>query len=306
MKHYFPHEYNARNDRKLKLVRSKFGSTGKELYWDIVEMLYCEDGYLPIIDIPIIADDYGVTPEFINDLLNLEIGNTKTLFQRNETHFWSESVLQRIKIIKEKSEKARRNAQARWDAEAEQKQGDGNADGKPKKPKKSSDEKTEYITIPEIEYVKLTEAEFKKLAKKHGEKRLLKAIEKLDAWLDRGTKKALEVRGKRHKSHFRSDCWVWEGIDEALKKDKAKEAPKTKEKSQAEQEDEQKRKQEEQEKQDAKKSICDKQTAIDYIAKYNKVPMVYLKKSSVFKELSEKYGITPEDMEKAYEEESKK
>lgn len=301
MKNYFPHEYNARNDRKLKLVRSKFGAIGKELYWDIVEMLYCEDGYLPIIDIPIIANDYGVAPEFINALLDLEIGNNKTLFQRNETHFWSDSVLTRIAFIKEKSEKNRRNARKRWDEEEleeipEVPEAPEVPVGEPPKPPKKGKSKSEYIKLPEIEYVNLTEDDLKKLSEKYGERKIMKAIENLDTWLAKGTKKAVEVRKKPHKAHFRADSWVWEGVAEALKKEKAQEPIKPdleKIKKEKEQRESIKRQM------DMKESVCDKKTAINYIVEYYGASESALKISSVFKEYAKEYGITLDEVVKA-------
>ncbi len=293
MKHYFPHDYNARNDRKLRKLFAKLGTRGIGLYWNVIEMLYEEKGFLPLDDIETIACDNKVTSADIETMLCIE-----GLFCKDDEKFWSESVLSRLAIIKEKSEKNSRNARKRWDEtpeetpEAPETPDQPPAPPKPpKKPKKG--EENSYMQFPEIEYVNLMEADFKTLSEKHGERRLLKAIEKLDVWLDKGTKKALEVRGKNHKGHFRIDSWLWEGVDEAVKKDKAKEpyTPDPEKARKAKEQQESAKRQVE-----MRENICDKQSAINYIVQYYGKAENALKISSVFKEYSNKYGITLEEI----------
>lgn len=294
MKHYFPHDYNARNDRKLRKLFAKLGTKGIGLYWNVIEMLYEEKGFLPLDDIETIACDNKVTPTDVEIMLSID-----GLFCKDDEKFWSESVLSRLAIIKEKSEKNSRNARKRWDEvpeETPETPDQPPASPKPpRKPKKG--ETSNYMQFSEIEYVNLTEDDFKKLSEKHGERRLLKAIEKLDVWLDKGTKKALEVRGKNHKGHFRIDSWLWEGIDEAVKKDKAKEpyTPNPEKLKAKEEQEESIKKQVE-----MRDSVCDKETAIEYLCEYYMMSARALKMSSVFKEYSEKYGLTLDGMMEAF------
>lgn len=293
MTNYFPHDYNARNDRKLRRLFAKLGAKGIGLYWNVIEMLYEEDGFLPLDEIETIACDNNVSVSEVETLLNID-----GLFHQDDEKFWSDSVLSRLAFIKEKSEKARRNAQARWDAEAEQKQDEGKPTGKPgKKPSKPPKEtKNQYMTIPNVEYVNLTEDEYKGLVEKYGEKKILKAIENLDTWLAKGTKKAIEVRNKGHKAHFRVDSWVWEGVDEAIKRDKAKE-PYTPDPEKIKKEREFQESAKKQKK--MRESICDKDSAIKYLVEYYGASENALKLSSIFKEYSQKYGFTLSDVVKA-------
>lgn len=293
MKHYFPHDYNARNDRKLRKLFAKLGTKGIGLYWNVIEMLYEEKGFLPLDDIETIACDNKVQSADVEIMLAID-----GLFCKDDEKFWSESVLSRLAIIKEKSEKNSRNARKRWDEEEQTPDSPAEPAGNPPKPPKKGKSESEYIKIPEIEYVNLTEEDFKKLSEKHGERRLLKAIENLDTWLAKGTKKAIEVRKKPHKAHFRIDSWVWEGVNEAIKREKAQEpiTPNPEKLKKAQELQESAKRQME-----MKESICDKKSAIRYLIEYYGASEKALKISSVFKEYSEKYGITLDEVVKAGE-----
>ena len=106
---YFGHDYNARTDRKMVNVIMKHGLEGIGLYWCLVEMLYEEGGYLPF--------EY----ERISFELRIEIDKIKSvihdfeLFQFDTEKFWSNSVIERLKIRCDKSEKARESINKRWD-----------------------------------------------------------------------------------------------------------------------------------------------------------------------------------------------
>lgn len=109
MNEYFTHDYNARNDLSVKKLFMSEGLAGIGLYWCLVEMLYEKNGYIDINCIPTIAFDLRTTEEKINEIID-----KYNLFSRNKTKFFSKSVLKRLNVRNEKSEKARKSAEKRW------------------------------------------------------------------------------------------------------------------------------------------------------------------------------------------------
>ena len=109
MSEYFSHDYNARNDLKLKKLFIKEGLSGIGLYWCLVEMLYEEGGYMDIDYIPVLAFDYRVDEATVTRIIN-----DYDLFKTNGTNFYSDSILKRLNIRQEKSEKAKKSVSARW------------------------------------------------------------------------------------------------------------------------------------------------------------------------------------------------
>ncbi len=109
MAEYFSHDYNARNDLRLKRLLMRKGVAGIGLYWCIVEILYEQNGYAELEDIPVIAFDLKVSEEDVYSLIN-----DFDLFKETDTQFFSEGVLKRLSMRAEKSEKARKSVSARW------------------------------------------------------------------------------------------------------------------------------------------------------------------------------------------------
>lgn len=107
--YYFSHDYGARNDPKLQKVLMKLGQEGKGVYWDIVEMLFEEGGYLLLSECDSYAFALRTNTDCINSLVN-DFG----LFQKNDVFFWSDSVNRRLVEREQKSEKARNSANNRW------------------------------------------------------------------------------------------------------------------------------------------------------------------------------------------------
>jgi hypothetical protein len=114
MAEFFSHDYNARNDLKIKKLFMAQGLSGIGLYWSIVEMLYEKGGYIENSYIPTIAFDLRTTTESIESLVK-DFG----LFSCDKKRFFSESILKRLNVRAEKSEKARKNIEARWKREEE-------------------------------------------------------------------------------------------------------------------------------------------------------------------------------------------
>lgn len=109
MKEYFSHDFNARNDKKIISLIMKCGLEGLGAFWCIVEMLYEESGYLKIEEYERITFELRSN----NDLIKSVIFDFD-LFKNDGEKFWSESVLERLKLRMDKSEKARQSVEKRW------------------------------------------------------------------------------------------------------------------------------------------------------------------------------------------------
>lgn len=106
---YFSHDYNARSDKEMIKVRMKMGMTGIGLYWCIVEMLYEEGGYLNRSEYDRISFELQSNYDDITMLIE-----QFQLFKFDDKKFWSNSVLDRLKKRKDKSDKARESINYRW------------------------------------------------------------------------------------------------------------------------------------------------------------------------------------------------
>lgn len=126
--YYFQHDYNARNAPKLQAVMIKYGLAGIGAFWCIVEMLYEQDGTLPITSISSIAYTLHADEEMLKNIVC-----KMDLFECNKKFFWSRSVRKRLGIINEISDIRRKAAEKRWksskksDAKAMQMQCKSNA-----------------------------------------------------------------------------------------------------------------------------------------------------------------------------------
>lgn len=105
---YFSHDCNARNDRKLINLRMQHGMNGIGIYWCLIEMLYEEGGYMPL-------EYERITFELrIEETVLRAVINDFDLFVLDGNKFHSKSVLDRLAIRMEKSEKARKSIMYRW------------------------------------------------------------------------------------------------------------------------------------------------------------------------------------------------
>lgn len=99
MKAYFSHDEGARNDPKLVKVLMRLGQAGKGVYWDLVEMLYEQGGYLPLAE----CESYAFALRTECDLI-LKLVNDFGLFASDGERFWSETALDRIQMRNAKTE----------------------------------------------------------------------------------------------------------------------------------------------------------------------------------------------------------
>lgn len=108
--YYFSHDYNARNDPKMIKLLMNHGIAGIGIFWNIAEMLYEQNGYLEISEYNRIAFELRTDENIIKEIIE-----KSGLFKLNATKFFSESILRRLKMIKNKSEQAKKSVGYRWE-----------------------------------------------------------------------------------------------------------------------------------------------------------------------------------------------
>ena len=106
---YFSHDYNARNDIKIRKLLMKHGMVGYGVYWAIVEDLYNNSNELPE-EYDIISDSLRVEESLVKSVIN-DFG----LFIVNNGFFGSVSISERLNKMYEKSNKTRKSAICRWE-----------------------------------------------------------------------------------------------------------------------------------------------------------------------------------------------
>lgn len=105
---YFSHDYNARNDDKIKQLIRKHGMLGYGIWWAIVEDLYNNANALR-------TDYEGIAFDLREDIKIVEsVINDFGLFQVENGFFGSTSIEKRLDDRNSKSVKARESAHKRW------------------------------------------------------------------------------------------------------------------------------------------------------------------------------------------------
>jgi uncharacterized protein YdaU (DUF1376 family) len=107
-KEYFSHDYNARSDPKLRKLLMREGIEGIGIYWCIIEMLYEQEGILPLSECEAIAFELHTECERIESVIHSD------LFIIEDDSFYSQSVINRLEIRNGKSKSASNSANARW------------------------------------------------------------------------------------------------------------------------------------------------------------------------------------------------
>jgi hypothetical protein len=110
---YFSHDFNARNDIKIKKLIAKHGYLGYGLFWAIVEELYNNTNVLPN-DYECIAYDLRTDANVIKSIVN-----DFDLFEIDNESFGSLSIQRRLNERNEKSKKARESVLKRWNKSKE-------------------------------------------------------------------------------------------------------------------------------------------------------------------------------------------
>jgi hypothetical protein len=148
---YFSHDYNARNDIKIKKLIAKHNYNGYGLFWAIIEDLYNNANALPL-DYECIAFDLRADIEILKSIIN-----DFDLFVIKDGSFGSLSVERRLEQRNNKSLKARQSANKRWnntkdDANALQTHYDSNAI-KERKGKENKEKEIKDITaLPKFSF----------------------------------------------------------------------------------------------------------------------------------------------------------
>jgi len=118
---YFTHDYNARQDFKIKNLYRKHGAYGYGIFWSIIEDLYNNTNALPL-DYESMSIDYKCDIEVLKSVIH-----DFQLFQNSNTEFGSLSVQKRLDERAIKSQKARDSAQKRWSQSTDNQEVDANA-----------------------------------------------------------------------------------------------------------------------------------------------------------------------------------
>ena len=168
---YFSHDYNVRNDEKIKRLIRKHGMQGYGVFWAIIEDLYNNANALRT-DYDGIAYDLRSDSEIVASVIN-----DFDLFFFSNDFFGSASVQERLDQRNNKSESARKSASYRWDnANALQTQSEGNA----KKERKGKEIKGNKIYYRDN--VSLSEKENTNLITEFGEKEVSEMYDYLSAY----------------------------------------------------------------------------------------------------------------------------
>lgn len=105
---YFSHDYNARNDIKIKKLMLTHGILGYGIYWAIIEDLYNNTNVLQT-NYELIAYDLRVDKNIVESVIN-----DFALFVIDNNEFGSKSVERRLEERNAKSVKARESVLKRW------------------------------------------------------------------------------------------------------------------------------------------------------------------------------------------------
>jgi hypothetical protein len=127
---YFSHDCNASNDPKILAMRSVYRGSGYGWYWILIEMMRQQEDYRLSMKGKYVwnalATQLQCEPDeahsFITDCID-----EFDLFATDGEYFWSESLLRRMKIKEEKSDKARQSAMKKWGNNANASKNDANA-----------------------------------------------------------------------------------------------------------------------------------------------------------------------------------
>jgi hypothetical protein len=191
---YFPHDYHARHDPKLERLRMEVGPVSDGIFWDLVEMLYEQNGYLPIKDIPLYAKMLNTDEQLLNKVIN-------TVFVISGDMFFNQSLLDRLSHIQNVREE--RRAAGKLSGESRQRNICSTNDEhlrnniKESKVKESKEKEREYIKLSHAPAVLLFEDEHEYLLKTYGQKITNDYVNRLNDY------SGIDLeRFKKYTSHF--------------------------------------------------------------------------------------------------------
>lgn len=302
---YFQHDRYARQDAKIKGMLSHFRKESEEkakaavcVFWWIVEDMHTDD--YPVNKLEVFADDYRCSVEFLKSILeNFE------LFHIENDCYVSNRVLRNLKEQEEKSEKARKSVQKRWDKHKKD---------TPPKSKEEEKQQPEYDEDVVLSIIQIYNKKFKKsqivsnenkarIFKIHTENHLTvedweKVFSNAKRGWDIGDKKNVPPNLKKildEWDSFASDDYFLAPDRDAIAEKKREEELQKEIKNK---ETELANKKHNEECRAAFQAIHDKATAFEYLAKYcpsamsKSVNKIFLAKNQTIKTLAEQYDFT--------------
>lgn len=302
---YFQHDRYARQDAKIKGMLSHFRKESEEkakaavcVFWWIVEDMHTDD--YPVNKLEVFADDYRCSVEFLKSILeNFE------LFHIENDCYVSNRVLRNLKEQEEKSEKARKSVQKRWDKHKKD---------TPPKSKEEEKQQPEYDEDVVLSIIQIYNKKFKKsqivsnenkarIFKIHTENHLTvedweKVFSNAKRGWDIGDKKNVPPNLKKildEWDSFASDDYFLAPDRDAIAEKKREEELQKEIKNK---ETELANKKHNEECRAAFQAIHDKTTAFEYLAKYcpsamsKSVNKIFLAKNQTIKTLAEQYDFT--------------
>lgn len=171
--YYFSHDANARQDEKILMLRAEHGWEGYGIYWALIEMMFeSSDSVLNHSKIKGIAVSYNIDITLLQSVINTCI--TEELFNSDNEHFWSESLLRRkTKFLDSKAQKSEAGSKGmakRWGNRQPTDNGVNNGvitENNKVKERKVKESKGKEIKESELTHS--TEADYKKVSKAYAE-----------------------------------------------------------------------------------------------------------------------------------------
>ena len=105
---YFSHDYDSRQDEKIKDLLYHYGFEGYGIFWALIEDLYMNENLLKC-DYKRIAYEFRIDEIKVKSIIN-DFG----LFTIEGENFYSSSINKRLTFRSEKKEKAKQSAEKRW------------------------------------------------------------------------------------------------------------------------------------------------------------------------------------------------
>lgn len=302
---YFQHDRYARQDAKIKGMLSYFRKESEEkakaavcVFWWIVEDMHTDD--YPVNKLEVFADDYRCSVDFLKSILE-----DFELFHIENDCYVSNRVLRNLKEQEEKSEKARKSVQKRWDKHKKDTLPKGKEEEK-QQPEYDEDVVLSIIQIynKKFEKSQIVSNENKaRIFKIHTENHLTvedweKVFSNAKRGWDIGDKKNVPPNLKKILDEWDSfasdDYFLAPDRDALAEKKKEEERQKEIKAREAELAD----KKHEEERETAFQAIHDKITAFEYIVKYcpsvmaKTLTKTFLANNPIIKPLAKQYDFT--------------
>jgi len=225
--YYFSHDANARQDPKILEMMSVYGVEGYGRYWILVETLREQSDFTLKMNGKYTFSALAMqmhckadaSERFLHDCIN-----EFALFESDGEYFWSDSLIKRMAIKEELSQKRKKAAEVRWGKKADKSTSDNENDASAMQLHSKSNaigmQGKEIKEIKEIkkkrhykDYVSMTDEEYKKLEDQFGKDGVEERMENLNLY--KGSK------GVKYKSDYMT-ILSW---DRKEKKNKPKKKP---------------------------------------------------------------------------------